>query len=161
MKQALSAFPRDELGRVLYGDPTKGCRFCASVAEKVAENGKAIVYHPSLECCDGAVAAQIGWRQREIKTLEKRIDEHNESLGRLEEEAQKFGKSQTAAANEARFKLNKARQGIHRQVAVLQGSFDNAQLPKAEESNVLNIRGLELEIVRLQKKLNWIRKQAA
>jgi hypothetical protein len=160
VKELLAEFSRNKDGQLVLGDPNKGCKFCGTVEMKVAANGKAVYYHPGVECCVQALELQIKFRQGEMRQLGRKIAQHNLELSRLEETVDAYGSSTSSQASEARMKLEKAKRGLQKQVDALQGNFGVTD-EEAEEANFVGIKQLKLEITRLEKKLGWIRGRAA
>jgi hypothetical protein len=171
VRELFSDFRRNEEGQVVLGDSTKGCKFCGTVEAKYAGNGRAVFYHPGVECCVPALELQIKSRQGELRTLNKKIEQHRLELGRLEEAVNAYGSSSSSAASEAKMKLEKAKAGLDKQIAFLRGEFDifdetlgrerRMSDKEADESNLVGVRQLSAEIERLRKKLDWVRGRAA
>lgn len=91
-----SAETRDEDGRLVLGDPTKGCRHCGAVAVKEAANGKAIIWHPAVECCVAAVNDQIRFREGDLIGLQNEITAKEVSLELLRQEATMYDRDSKA-----------------------------------------------------------------
>lgn len=128
----LMDLPRDETGRLVYGNPTKGCRFCGYVAEKVSEDGKVILYHPGTECCEDALKQTISNREGEITLKKRQAQQHLDELDRLEETVRVYGENRSTAAAEARLRLEKARAGVAPRVAALRAEVDELALEVAD-----------------------------
>lgn len=143
----------DAEGRWIIGNLAQGCRYCGTVGVKGAANGKAVVYHPGVECCFQSLTDQIRYREDEMRALHRRIDAHLADLDRLEETVQAYGASHSAAAAEANLRLERARRGIGRQIAALKG-----ELPNLDNEEQTGIRQLELEVARLTRKRVGLRK---
>lgn len=124
MKALLGELPRDSEARVIYGDPRKGCRHCGHVARKVAANGKAVLFHPGVECCAAALAEQVAYRQGEIDLRQRRIEAHVTELDRLEETLRAYGESRSAVAAEAKLRVEKAQRGIGHQIKALEEEIE-------------------------------------
>ena len=170
MNQVFAELIRNRNGQAVLGSPDKGCKFCGTVEMQIANNGKAVYYHPGVECCIPALETQIVFRKEEIEALQRKIENHNAEILRLEETVQTYGSGNSREASEARMKLDKARRGLQRQIKVLQGYFFVLEKGGSEreisgqeisESNVVGIKQLNQEIDRLHKKLGWMRGRAA
>lgn len=104
---------RDAEGRIVLGDPAKGCRHCGHVEIKAAANGKSILHHPGVECCANTIRDQIRYRAEEVASLQTRQKEDEERVKRLTEEADMYGRdSKSQQAHTARWLEERAQKGL-------------------------------------------------
>lgn len=111
---------RDEAGRLVLGDPSKGCRHCGAVAVKEAANGKAIIWHPAVECCADAVNDQIRFREGDLETLQKAITAKEQQLELLRQETGMYDRdSKATEATKAFARLRMAEEQHPASLAVI------------------------------------------
>lgn len=110
----------DEAGRLVLGDPSKGCRHCGAVAVKEAANGKALVWHPAVECCLAAVDDQIRFREGDLDTLQKAITAKEQQLELLRQETGMYDRdSKATEATKAFARLRMAEEQHPASLAVI------------------------------------------
>lgn len=86
-ERAFTSERADEEGRVVLGDPNSGCKHCGSVSRKVSENGLAVLYHPSVACCEASAREQVSFRQADLARLR---DEWGARQALIHEKAQEL-----------------------------------------------------------------------
>lgn len=119
MKHLFDDFPRDDEGRIVYGDTSLGCRHCGRVDAKLSEAGNLIYYHPGAECCERALLDQVRYREAEISLRKQRTRQQLDQLDQLEETVLAYGNSQSAAASAAKLRFAKAQKGIMAQIGAI------------------------------------------
>lgn len=62
---------RDSEGRLLIGNPQRGCPHCGEIAIKYGKHNDTILHHPALECCEKRLTQEIAWRTEEIQKLQR------------------------------------------------------------------------------------------
>ena len=118
---------RDEEGRLVLGNPDKGCRHCGAVAINVAENDRLVWYHPAAECCPAAIADQIRFRDGEIATHKKAVAAKQLELDRLREEAEMYSsESRATEATRAHAALARAEEGFGKATGLLRANIRDA-----------------------------------
>lgn len=116
---------RDADGRLILGNPHKGCRFCGAVEMKYASNGNAVLYHPGVECCVAAIDAQIGHRDKEIEMLQGQMTAKETALQLLEDETRMYDPdSKSTEATKAFYRLQRAREQLNDSRKVLNGRIN-------------------------------------
>ena len=132
---------KDDTGRLIFGDPDKGCRHCGFVDVKYSrdasgeDTGQAAIYHPGTECCSPAMTDQISWRHAEVNQLKRKLEE-DERRVELLREAVDFAESATKR-DMARGLAAKAERGF---------------ALKRKEHYEPKIKELAVEIARLKRK---------
>lgn len=146
----------DEQGRWVIGNPRLGCRHCGFVAQKFSADGRAVVFHPGVECCELAISDQIGYREDEIRGKQAEVKALLDVLLQVEEKAEDLSRSRAHDAPEARRKLERAAKGIEKKLQILRGT-----VPGVADDDQEGIRHLELEVARLTRKRAGLRKAPA
>lgn len=123
---------RDEDGRLILGNPEQGCRHCGNICAKVSldpfgnDTGKAVLYHPGVECCDRAIDDQIRHRQGDIRQLQQQANAEEEHIKQLSDAADMLGRdNRSKEANEARWKEQQALKGRAGKIKFYQSSIND------------------------------------
>ncbi len=112
---------RDDDGRLILGDPTKGCRHCGDIGIKVAENDQLVLYHPGVECCARAVADQLRFRRGDIDELQKEITAKEKALELIRDEARMYdSQSKATEATKAYHRLEHSERTYDKSLALIQ-----------------------------------------
>jgi len=69
---------RDPQGRLILGDPHKGCQYCGHVTTHTDD--RVVAYHPGTECCIPALQNLIRWRKNERAELKHKMEIEEEQI---------------------------------------------------------------------------------
>lgn len=118
--RALAEHPRDSEGRIVLGDPAKGCRWCGTVAVKVAADNKAIMWHRGTTCCLQAVQQQIKYRRAEMDAINRKIAGMEAELEHLQDAASMYAEdSRSVEATRAHYFAKRAAEQLPRAIAAI------------------------------------------
>lgn len=119
---------------ITLGNPAQGCPFCGEVAIKYGQDGKAILYHPALNCCAARSIQEAIWRFEETRRIEEAMQALSDALQKhLDEVEAAIQDNDHKRANALRAQTRRVRAGTDNKMKALKarqnGHPDDADDP--------------------------------